>query len=172
MKMSPIVAVVLAVCAAGCGSSNTSPSTPTVPTFTVNMLPANETTAVQGPESAGSGTMTIKFNLTKDNAGNITAATADFSGTCSGFPPGTTLTAAHIHPGAAGVAGSPVINLTLTAGEVVFANGSGNIVKNGITISPVDLATTIMNNPAGYYFNIHTAANPGGVARGQLVRTQ
>jgi hypothetical protein len=32
------------------------------------------------------------------------------------------------------------------------------------------LAQTIINNPAGYYFNIHTAANPGGVARGQLVK--
>jgi hypothetical protein len=173
MKTFQIVAaVVLAAGAAACGSSDSSPSSPTVPTFTVTMLPSNETTAVVGPEAQGTGTMTIKFNLTKDAGGNVTAATADFSGTFSNFPAGTTLTAAHIHPGAAGVAGSPIINLTLSSGEVVFANGGGTLTKNGVTISPVDLATTIMNNPSGYYFNIHTATNPGGAARGQLVRTQ
>jgi hypothetical protein len=37
---------------------------------------------------------------------------------------------------------------------------------------PVDQANSILANPAGFYLNIHTAANPGGVARGQLTRTQ
>ena len=27
-------------------------------------------------------------------------------------------------------------------------------------------------NPSSFYLNIHTAANPGGVARGQLTRVQ
>jgi hypothetical protein len=35
-----------------------------------------------------------------------------------------------------------------------------------------DQLTAIMNNPAGYYFNVHTQQNPNGVMRGQLVRTQ
>jgi len=173
MRMFPILAVAaVAVGAAACGSSSTSPSAPAVPTFTATVLPANETTTVVGPETSGSGTMTIKFNLTKDSAGNVTAATADFNGTFSGFPNGTTLTGAHIHTGASGVAGGIVISLGLGAGEVVFANGSGTLTKTGINISPVDLANTILSNPSAYYFNIHTATNPGGVARGQLVRTQ
>jgi len=29
-----------------------------------------------------------------------------------------------------------------------------------------------VNNPAAFYFNVHSPTNPGGVARGQLVRTQ
>jgi len=37
---------------------------------------------------------------------------------------------------------------------------------------PADQANSILANPAGFYVNIHTAANPGGVARGQLVRAQ
>jgi hypothetical protein len=28
----------------------------------------------------------------------------------------------------------------------------------------------IVNNPAGFYFNVHSPTNPGGAARGQLDR--
>jgi hypothetical protein len=31
------------------------------------------------------------------------------------------------------------------------------------------LINAILNNPAGYYFNVHTALNGGGAVRGQLV---
>ena len=31
-------------------------------------------------------------------------------------------------------------------------------------------ATNIVANPAGFYFNVHTAINPGGAVRGQLVK--
>jgi len=30
----------------------------------------------------------------------------------------------------------------------------------------------VLNNPAGHYFNMHSALNPGGVVRGQLVRVR
>ena len=33
-------------------------------------------------------------------------------------------------------------------------------------------ATTVLANPAGHYFNMHSALNPIGVVRGQLVRVQ
>jgi len=171
MRTLPILAVALAVGAAACGSSSTSPSGTTKPTFTATLLPSNETTTVVGADVSGSGTVTITFNLTKDSAGNVTAATADFNGTVSGFPANTTLTGAHIHTGAAGVAGAIVVPVA-ASGEFTFPTGSGSFSKAGIAISPVDLATTIMNNPSGYYFNIHTATNPGGAARGQLNRTQ
>jgi hypothetical protein len=55
-----------------------------------------------------------------------------------------------------------------SAGEVTFPNGSGSFVRTGFPVSPVDSANLIINNPAGYYFNVHSALNPGGVARGQL----
>jgi hypothetical protein len=153
-----------------CDDGPVSPSN-NPPVFSATLLPANESPAVVGPEVSGSGTATITFNLTRDGGGNITAATADFAVSVTGFPAGMTLTAAHIHTGASGVVGGPVVNLALAAGEISFATGSGNFTKNGITMA-TDIANSILANPGGFYFNIHTAANPGGVARGQLSRTQ
>ena len=161
--------------AAACGSSTTPTTTNNSNTskaiFTVQMSPANEVPAITNAESTGSGTMTITFNVTKDAAGNVTAATADFTGTFTGFPAGTALTAAHIHPGLAGTNGGVLVSTGLTQGEVTFPTGSGTLNKTGITLT-TDQATSIMNTAGAFYFNIHTALNPGGVARGQLVRTQ
>jgi hypothetical protein len=158
----------------GACNNSTTPTTPSAtpaPKFTATLLPINEVPPVTNAEASGSGVMTITLNLTKDAAGNITAATADFNGTTTGFPNGTTLTAAHIHPGVAGVNGSPVVNLGLAAGEITFPTGSGTITKTNITMT-VDQANSIIANPAAFYFNIHTALNGGGVARGQLVKVQ
>jgi hypothetical protein len=158
--------------ASGCSNSSASPSTTNVPPkFSAALSPANEVPAVTNADQTGSGTATITFNLTKDSAGNITAATADFSVTLSGFPAGTSLTGAHIHPGAAGTNGSVAVSTGLTPGEVTLANGSGSFSKNGIAVDPA-LAQGILNAPANYYFNVHTTINGGGAARAQLVRTQ
>ena len=165
------LAVALAIASIGlsaCDDNPTNPSNTDTETFTAALLPANEVPAVTGPEAAGSGTLTMTLNLTKDNNGNITAATANFSVQVTGFPAGMALTAAHIHPGAVGQTGSPIVNLALGAGEVTFANGSGSFTKNNITVT-VYQANGLLANPGNFYFNIHTAANPGGVARGQLV---
>ncbi len=171
MKRLSVLAAVLAL-AVGCSNSNTSPSqTPTNPTFTADLRPANEVPAVTGVEATGSGQMTITFVVTRDSANNITSAVANFNGTFTGFPAGTALTAAHIHPGATGVNGSPLVNLALTQGQIVFANGTGTLNVSSVSMTP-EVAQQILANPAGYYFNIHTATNPGGVARGQLVRQQ
>jgi hypothetical protein len=136
--------------------------------FTATMLPANEVPAIVGAEAGGSGTVTITFHLTRDATNTITAATTDFVASMSGFPAGTVLIAAHIHTGAAGVAGGVVISTLIAQGEVTMPNGSGTLVH---TNTSPDLPTVqaIINNPSAYYFNIHTPANAGGVARGQLV---
>src|SRR5215467_13739871 len=111
MRRLSVLFVVLGL-AAGCSSSSpSSPSSPTNPTYTADLKPANEVPAATGPETSGSGSVTITFIVTKDSSNNITSASASFVGTFSGFPAGTTLTAAHIHPGAAGTSGSPNINL-------------------------------------------------------------
>ena len=172
MKRLFILAVALAI-AVGCGSSKTptSASTANQVKFLATLSPANEVPAITNAEASGTGNATITFNLTRDGAGAITTATADFLVTLSNFPPNTTLTAAHIHPGAAGVNGSALVSLGLGSGEIVLANGTGTFTKPGITsnMTPAN-AQDIINNPSQYYFNVHSTLNGGGFARGQLVK--
>jgi hypothetical protein len=145
----------------------TTPSPASTSTFTATLLPASEVPPVTNSEAGGSATATLTFNLTKDAAGDVTAATLDVTVNATGFPSGTTLTAAHIHPGEAGANGGIFVSLGLTAGEVTFGNGSGSFTKRGVTVT-TDQARAILANPGAFYLNIHTATNPNGVARGQL----
>ncbi len=169
MKRLSLFAVALALFAAGCSKSSTSPSTtPTKPTFTAARSTANEVPPITNAEAGASGNATITFDLTKDAAGNVTAGTATFVVNLSGFPAGTPINIAHIHTGAAGTTGAVLVSTTLAAGEVVLATGSGSFTKTA-PILPVD-ANNIINNPAGFYFNAHSALNGGGVVRGQLVK--
>ena len=69
-------------------------------------------------------------------------------------------TAAHIHIGAAGVAGGVVVPLDV------------NTLTNGTTTITQELANQINANPAGYYVNVHNAEFPGGAIRGQLSRAE
>lgn len=161
------------VLAVGCGSkSPTSPSNPNQVKFTAALLPSNEVPAITNAEASGNGLATITFNLTRDAGGTITAANADFLVTLNSFPANTPVTAAHIHPAPAGQNGSALVNLGIASGEIVLnASGAGNFTKTGIT-SNLDPARAqdIINNPANYYFNVHSVVNGGGFARGQLVK--
>jgi CHRD domain len=172
MKRFSLPVVALSIFVSACGSSSSTTPTPTNPTFTATLLPANEVPAIAGAEASGSGTATVTIVTTKDAAGNVTAATATFVVNLSGFPPNTPINIAHIHQAPAGVNGSIVVNSQITAGQNVLTNGSGSFTAANLTITPVDIANQILANPAGFYFNVHSTLNPGGVARGQLVRQQ
>lgn len=71
-----------------------------------------------------------------------------------------TITAAHIHEGAKGKNGPPVITLT-EAPEGGF---------KGCTDAPGWLQDAMKSNFSGYYANIHTNEYPNGAIRGQLGR--
>jgi hypothetical protein len=45
------------------------------------------------------------------------------------------------------------------------------VSATGVAVT-AEIAQAIMNNPAGFYFNVHSAVNGGGVARGKLTRLQ
>jgi len=122
---------------------------------------------ITNADASGGGTATIALTVTKDDAGTITSATANFQISVTGFAAGTTVTDAHIHNGAAGGNAGIYVNVGLTSGELAIANGSGSITKNGINV-PSDRAAAILSNPAGHYFNVHTSLNPAGAIRGQL----
>jgi hypothetical protein len=173
MKGLSVLAIAVALFTAGCSGSSSSPTTtsPTKPTFTADLKPANETPAVVGPETAGSGTATMTFDLTKDAAGNVTTASVTFVVNLSGFPANTPINAAHIHEGPTGCACPVRISTNITAGQVVLATGAGSFSAVNSSVDPA-LAQAVINNPAGYYFNVHSTQNPGGAARGPLVKVQ
>lgn len=163
-------AVVLALVAAGCSNNNSpSPTTPTNPTFTATLSPASEVPPITNAESTVSGNATITLVVTRDAANNITAASATFVVNMQGFPAGSSINIAHIHEGATTCACPVVVNTSLAPGDVTIVNGSASFTKAGITVMP-EVAQRILANPAGFYFNVHTTLNAGGVARGQLNR--
>ena len=165
-------ALMLAFAAAACGKDTpTAPSASPAPRFTATLLPGNEVPPVTNADASASGVATITLNTTKDAAGTITAATADFQVTLAGFPANTTFTGAHIHNGVAGVIAGVVVNTGLANGEIVLPNGgSTSFSKLGINVDAT-LAQGIINNPAGFYLNVHTVNNTGGAVRAQLVRS-
>lgn len=171
MKGLSVLAVALAVFAAGCGSSSTSPSagSPTKPTFTATLSPANEVPPVTNAESVVTGNATITFDTTKDGSGNITSATVTFVVNLANMPAGSTVNIAHIHEGASTCACPVVVNTSLAAGEVGINNGTATFTKAGIVVT-AELAQRIINNPGGFYFNVHSTLNSGGFARGTLAK--
>jgi hypothetical protein len=163
MKRMAIAIVTLAIGAAGCGSSNSTPTTPSNTTiYTVTLLPSNETPPISNAEQSGRGTAVITIH--KDTN------TVDFNVSMNSFPAGSSAILAHIHGpnGPAGVAANVFINTTLSPGTAVpMPNGSATFSFNGIAAS-ADQITQILANPSQFYFNVHTPVNPGGAIRGQL----
>ena len=162
--------LLLAIGVAGCNDDNPNDPSETPPTFTFALTSAQEVPPITGAEATASGTVTIKLNLTRDTAQTITAATVDFQSSLTGFPAGSVITAAHIHEAPAGTNAGVLVNTGLASGEVALTGGAGSFTKNGVPTTP-EIAQRILNNPGNFYFNVHSALNPTGVVRGQLVRT-
>ena len=68
------------------------------------------------------------------------------------------VTAAHIHRGAAGVAGPPVINLDTPDDDD----------SDDCDTASDALVDEIRTNPGGFYVNVHTSEFPNGAIRGQI----
>lgn len=68
-------------------------------------------------------------------------------------------TAAHIHRGAAGSAGAPVVTVTTPD-----TNGR----SQGCTTVDPALAREVATQGYNFYLNVHTASHPAGAIRGQL----
>ena len=70
------------------------------------------------------------------------------------------VTAAHLHRGAAGEDGPPVVH---------FAAPVTGMSEDCVAVTP-EVSSEILSNPAGFYVNVHTKGHPAGAVRGQLTR--
>ena len=172
MKRLGVLLVVVCVLGAGCDDDDdVAPSSQPL-VFSALLSPSNEVPAIGNAEGSGSGAVQVTITPTRNASGAITAATADFHVQLYGFPGGTRAQAAHIHAGGAGVNGPVRVDTGLTpATALVLEDGSLSVDITGRPADPA-IVQQIIDNPAAWYFNVHSPVNPGGFARGQLQRVQ
>jgi len=135
----------LAFATAALGTTFALPAHATVNAFSTVMTGANERPALGDPSAVGSAIVTI------DSSTNSVCVRwhLRYAGT---------ITAAHIHAAPAGVAGPVVVPLPTPVGDS----------SSGCTTASAALVQNILTTPSNYYVNVHSAAFPGGVMRGQL----
>jgi len=179
--MKRLALLACAVTMAACGSDNTPTPTPTnanTLVFTAQLSGAKERpNPAVAPEANGTGTATITMTVTRDGSGNITGGTTSWTFSMSNLPSGTVIRANHIHEGDENTAGTVRIDSGLTpATAITLSNGTlTNQTFSNLTqqdTGDTGLYARIAANPNGFYFNVHSNVNTGGVMRGQLVRTQ
>ena len=118
----------------------------------------------------GTAGVTITASPTRDDKGVITGGTVTFSMQYN-FDAAITLTGLHIHEGAEGVNGGVVFNTGIGgANTVMLANGKGsaNFIVAVTTTAAIGALQRMAANPAGFYVNLHSSVNTGGVVRQQL----
>lgn len=145
MRSYVVVAALIGVTLLGCDDDD--PTGPDLVTLDATLTGAAE---VPGPgDTDGSGTAEITLN---DDDNEVCW---DISVTDITLP----ATAAHIHIGASGVSGNPVVTLT--------APGASGTASGCVPASD-DLVDDIIANPSGYYVNVHNTDFTDGAIRGQL----
>lgn len=129
--------------------------------FTAQLLASNETPPVSNADANAFGNVTVTVDTV--------TSTYRFDWAVNGVA-ASSIILSHIHEGPAGVAGPVRVDSGISpAAPIPVVNGSASFSKSGIS-GPADVTTRLLANPAGFYFNIHSNLNPGGVVRGQLVR--
>ncbi len=137
---------------------------PTGASAAVGLSPANEVPAVVGGTGSGNE---ISGGITFDTA-TSTLSFAMGYGSSAGFTDLTgAATAAHIHgPAAAGFAAPVLFDLAPVHFPAAIP-ATGGVIFGSVVYTAAQ-ATSLL---AGLdYVNIHTATNPGGEIRGQLIR--
>ena len=138
--------------------------------FRARMLPDNEVPPVAAP--GNSANATISVHVTRDDKGNINAATVTFDVDYT-ITSALTFTGLHLHNATSGQNGPVVIDSGISGTNPVNANqGSGKITRvvnySSADTNGIRFVTGLLATPENYYVNIHTTANPGGFMRAQL----
>jgi hypothetical protein len=121
-------------------------------TLEAELTGANEVPGPGDPDGAG----VAQVNLTKSGALCFAIAVDNIT-----LP----ATAAHIHQGAADVAGPIVVFFTPPQ---PFGSGVAGASAGCLTDVSRSLLRAIASDPGGFYVNVHTTDFPGGAVRGQL----
>ena len=157
-----LVAIVALVVVTGATAKK--PALSATPVFKLNLKGSQEVPPNKTQKGKANGTVT--FDLTRNAAGAITSGDVIFSFNYS-FANPTTVSGLHIHPGAKGTTGGVAIGAVLSANDMADADGVGNITSV-VTGTPPATLQAILDNPKGYYVNLHTPANPNGALRQQM----
>jgi uncharacterized protein (TIGR03437 family) len=168
MRLMRTVALLLTLT----GSFLAAQTSETIP-FRAVLLPSNEVPAIN---INASGAATIWLHVVRDAQGQVTSASTDFNVTYQ-FPGEVRITGLHIHKERAGQNGPVTIDSGIRAADpVVDTAGRGTINRQGFTASSntagLDTVNGMLVDPSGFYANLHTTVNPGGVIRGQLQRAE
>src|SRR5262249_38161674 len=161
MKRSIATLILMALTVTAVASLMTRRAKADIVVFSAQLLSSNEVPPVTGADAAASGSASHAWPPAGPPAG------LQVSFTVRGA---TTILLAHL-PEAGGEATGrvgvdrgppPASPLTVVGGSVQFT-------RTNLAV-PTDVRDRILANPAGFYFNVHSNLNPGGVVRGQLVR--
>jgi hypothetical protein len=154
VKTRFLVFVPAAILAAACGGSSGAATT-----FSATLNGANEVPPTTSPATASA-------------MYTINGTTVNYTITYSGLS--GPATAAHIHIGAANVAGKVVVPFTNSLPKPPAASGTftGSFTETDIAPQTSPPVTTLVDllgqiGAGNTYTNIHTTANPGGEIRGQ-----
>jgi len=160
------IATVIIAAVAACNSKDTTAPVSKLVTFKATMNAANET-------PPNSSTATGTFTATLDTATNIFTYDLTFTGLTSGVSNG------HIHgPATTSAAAGTTINFnTLPGAQFSFGATSGTGHGVSLLTAANQITATINGDSLKKllfasltYANIHTATNPGGEIRGQIVK--
>ena len=166
MKRTHLVAAMLVAALGlvviGGATAKKKPALSATPVFKLHLLPSQEVPPIKGLRADGIGSVT--FDLERSSTGAITSGEVIFYVNYS-FPSSVTINGLHIHQAPKGQNGAVVVNSGVTS--VADADGKGNITTV-VTGTAAGTLQAILNNPRGYYVNLHTTVNPGGAIRQQL----
>ncbi len=160
LAVPAVLVSVLALVVIG-GATAKKPALSATPVFKLGLKPSQEVPPIKGLRADAVGSVT--FDLTRSSGGAITSGEVIFYFNYK-FPGSVNITGLHIHQGAKGTNGGIVVDSGV--GAFTDSDGEGN-VTTVVAGTPATLQA-ILDNPRGYYVNLHTSVNPGGALREQM----
>ena len=158
------VVALVAIGAAG-GAQAKKPALSATPVFKLHLKPSQEVPAVKGLKADAVGSVT--FDLERSPAGAITSGEVIFYFNYS-FPGSVTITGLHIHQAPKGSVAPPLVSSGVTT-PFTDSDGKGNVTTTTVLTGVAsETLLAILNNPRGYYVNLHTNVNPDGALREQM----